>query len=363
MKRLPQCKTILLDVHSRKSQMTVADETGDVLLELQVPTTKKGLRRAVDEIVGPKRVIMENGPMAALVKDALKDLVEEIISADPTQNALIARSEHSTDELDAQRLGTIYRARGIHQVEVPEEPHRTLRSLLSHDLGLVGNMTSVRNRLKGLLRRHAIPTAGCSVYRAEGRKEILAQLPNAHLKWQLQSQYRLLDQLRAERVATHRQASRLARKIPHVRLLRAIPGVGSLTAMTIVAWIINPRRFKSMAAISAYAGIGLGQGVTAWAVVSPTRASKRGNRALKRVLFLAARAAIGGINGLSERYQARIELGWDDRAAVRDIARKILFIACAMMRTGRHYDDTMIDKPTAPRTPPRRRKLRTRKVS
>jgi transposase len=218
--------------------------------------------------------------MAAFIKDALKDLADEIIAADPTANALIARSEHSTDETDARRLGTIYRAKGIKRVEIPDEPYRTLRSLLSHDLALVGSMTRVRNRLKGLLRRHAIPTAGVSVYRVEGRKAILAKLPNAHLRWQLESQYRLLDQLRAERVAAHRQA---------------------------------------------------------------------------------ARAAINGTNALAERYLARMALGWEDRAAIRDIARKILFIACAMMRTGRPYDETKVKTPTVPRTP-RRQKPRTRKA-
>jgi transposase len=361
MKRLPPCKTILLDVHSGKCQMAVTDDAGEPLLELQVRTTKKELRRAVGEIVGPKRVIMENGPMAAFIRDALKDLAEDVIAADPTANALIARSEDSTDETDARRLGTIYRAKGIKRVEIPDEPYRTLRSLLNHDLALVGSMTRVRNRLKGLLRRHAIPTSGIAVYRVEGRKAILRKLPNAHLKWQLESQYRLLDQLRAERVAAHRQAARLARKIPAVRLLRGIPGVGTLVGMTIVAWVMDPTRFRSMEAISSYGGLGLGQGITSWKVVSPARASLRGNRMLKRALFLAARAAINGTNALAERYLARIALGWEDRAAIRDIARKILFIACAIMRTRRPYDETKVKTPTVPRTP-RRQKPRTRKA-
>ena len=199
-------------------------------------------------------------------------------------------------------------------------------------------MTAIRNRLKGLLRRNAIPARGRSVYHADARKDILAELPNAHAKWQLESQCRLLDQLRAERVGAHRTASRLVKKMPAVKLLRGIPGVGKLVSMTIVAWVMDPTRFKSMEAISAYGGIGLGQGITGWKVVSPNRASLRGSRILKRSLFLAARTAI------------------------RDIARKILFIACAIMRKRRPYDDTLLKIPTEVRTPPRRGKPRVRKA-
>jgi transposase len=179
----------------------------------------------------------------------------------------------------------------------------------------------------------------------------------------MRSQYEMFDALRSQRVAAHRQVRLMARKIPAVRLLREIPGVGLLVGATIAAWAMDPRRFSSRSAISAYGGLGLGQGITNWQPISPTRASPRGNRHLKRVLFLAARAASRGNNALADRYWARIDLGWEDDAATRDVARKILLIACAMIRTTRHYDETLIQKPTTPRQPPRRRKPRTRKGS
>ncbi len=59
---------------------------------------------------------------------------------------------------------------------------------------------------------------------------------------------------------------------------------------------------------------------------------------LERVLFIAAEAASKGDNAFARRYQARIAAGWERRKAIRDVARKILFTACAIMRTGREYD-------------------------
>jgi transposase len=341
-------KVVLMDVHASECEVLVCDEAGEILLELRVPTTREELRRVIGGIPGVKRVVFEHGPLAALIKDALRDLVEEIVAADPTQNPLIARAENASDELDARRLGVIDRARKIHPVYVPDEPYRELRSLLCHDRDMADQITATKNRLKGLLRRHGIRCRGKGVYRKAGRKEIAAQLPDAHWRWQLGSQWRLLDWLRKERVAAHRQIRLICKKLPVVAKLKKIPGIGVLVAPTIVAWIVNPSRFQRMNQISAYGGLGLGQNVTCWKTIGRARASKRGQRELKRVLFIAARAATLGDNALARRYQVRISSRWEDKDAIRDVARHILFIASAIMRTGKDYDDGLVNVPPAP---------------
>jgi transposase len=337
-----------MDVHASDCEVLVCEETGEILLELKVPTTHEELRRVIGGIPGVKRVVFEHGPQATLIKDALQDLVEDVVAADPTQNPLIARAENASDELDARRLRVIDRARGIHPVYVPDEPYRELRSLLCHDHDMADQVTATKNRIKGMLRRHGIPCRGKGVYRKAGRKEVAAQLPDAHWKWQLGSLWRLLDWLRKERVAAHRQIRRVCRKLPVVAKLKKIPGVGALVAPTIVAWIVDPSRFQRMNQISAYAGLGLGQNITGWKTIGRARASKRGQRELKRVLFIAARAAKLGDNALARRYHSRIASRWQDKDAIRDLARHILFIACAIMRTGKDYDDALVNVPPVP---------------
>jgi len=343
-----ELKQILMDVHASECEVLVCSEGGEVLLEQRVPTTREDLRRAIGGIRGRKRVVFEHGPLTTLIKDALVDLVDEVVAADPTQNDLIARAETSSDELDARRLGMIDRAEGVHPVYVPDEPYRTLRSLLCHDHAMADQVTSAKNRLKALLRRHGIRCKGKGVYRKTGRREIAAQLPDAHWRWQLGSLWRQLDWLRKERVAARRQLRRICKGVPVVRKLTTIPGVGWLVAATIVAWIVDPKRFGRLNQINAYGGLGLGQHVTRWRFVGPKRASKRGQRELKRVLFIAARSATLGDNALKRRYQARIAWRWADKDAMRDIARHILYIACAIMRTGKEYDDRLVNVPPGP---------------
>jgi transposase len=338
---------VSLDVHAETSQLCVQDEGGQVLLEMQVATRAEELRRVIGGIPGPKSVVFEEGPMSGMISDAVRDLVDEVISCEPSHNALIARAEDSNDERDARRLGQLARLRAVRPVYVPQEPCRGLRSLLVYDLGLAGQVAEVRNKIKGLCRRNGIPCAGARTYGDRGRARVLAELSPAAMGWQMESLYRLLDALEAERRSTSKRINSLAKKAGPVERLCTIPGVGPVVARTLVGWIAEPQRFRSRSALCSYAGLGLGQGWTNWQPVGPARASRRGNRCVKRALFLAARAAIRGRNALARRYQARRQEGWEDRKAIRDVARVILKTAVGLWRKGTAYDDAAVSVPRA----------------
>ena len=340
-------RIVTLDVHAELCQLLAVTEHGEVIIELQVETRPEELRRVIGGIPGPKRVVFEEGPLSGMIYDALKDVADEVISCDPTRNALIAQSEVSDDELDTRRLSTLARVGAIHPVRIPGEPHRTLRSLTHHQYTLVKDITRAKNRLKALCRRHGIPCRGTGIYGSAGRAQALKIAPNAFVKWQLESMYRRLREVRLERARARQLVGKCAKKLPAIKRIKTAPGMGPTTAPTVVAWILDPTRFKSRGAISAYAGLGLRKDVSAWKDVSRARASKRGQRELKRALFLAARAALRGKNALRTRYDARIAAGWEDRKAIRDIARTILFAVCAIWRNGREYDDGKVNVPVA----------------
>ncbi len=342
-------KIVSLDVHTETSQLCLSNEDGTVVFEMQVSTQAEELRRVIGGIAGPKCVVFEEGPLTGMISDAVRDLVDEVISCDPAHNALIARAEDANDERDARRLAELVRLRSVRSVYVPQEPCRSLRSLLVYDLGLAGELGGVRNKIKGLCRRNGIPSAGTGVYGQSGRKRVMANLGSAAMRWQMESLCRLLDALQAERGNTSKRIDSLARKVGPVERLCTIPGVGPVIARTLVGWIAEPTRFKSRSALYSYAGLGLGQGWTNWQPVGRARASRRGNRCVKRALFLAARSASRGHSALARRYQARREEGWEDRKAIRDLARVILKIAVLLWRKGATYDDAAVSVPRTSR--------------
>ena len=338
-------KTIALDVHAEVSQLALVTKDGEVLLEMQVPTRAEELRRVVAGIPGPKRVVFEEGPMSGLVHDAVKDVADKVVSVDPTRNALIARAEDASDEKDAVRLAELANNRSTREVYVPEEPYRTLRSLTRYDHTLADSLTAAKNALKALCHRWAVPCKGTRIFTKDARDEFCTQLPTSPLRWQFQSLARRLDSIGLERIRAKRTVARLSRKLPVIEKLTTVPGIGSVGSHTLVAWIVDPARFKSRRAIASYAGLGIAQNSTNWKQVGRAWASRRGNRELKRVLFIAAEAAVRGTNALARRFEARTAAGWERRKAIRDVARTILFTACAIMRTGREYDDGRVSVP------------------
>lgn len=340
-------KTVSLDVHAEASQMTVVSKEGEVLFEVKTPTTREALRSLVAGVPGPKRVVFEEGPLSGSLHDWLEDLCEDLISCDGAYNALIARAEDSNDERDARRLATLAQLNALRPVYVPPEPYRTLRGLTVYRHRLQRSITSVKNRTGALCRRHGAGS-GRAVYWREARARALSTMPNGAVKWHLQSLYRQLDLLRRERVAAHRVIARWTRKMPLIARLEGIPGVGPVTARTLVAWIADPHRFRNRHALSSYGGLGLGQGWTNWKPVGRARASQRGNREVKRVLFLAAKAAARSHSALGRRYEARLQTGWETDKATRDLARTILTTAWSLWRKNIAYDDRRVAVPTAP---------------
>jgi len=340
-------KIVALDVHTKRTQMTVALETGEIVTERIVETKEDVLRRELGNIPGPKRVVLENSGWAARIADALREVAEEVVVCDPTRNALIANAEDSDDRRDAERLTVLARNNSLHAIYVPAEPYRTLRSLVNYESRLTDMSIGLMLRVKGFCRRHGVQYQGKAIYWRKGKEAAIAQFPEGGARFQIASLYRLLDGARQERLALRRELSKLSRQIPVIERLQTVPGVGPVVARTLAAWIVEPERFKSRSALSAYAGLGLKRNVSNW---KPGRehASVRGQRAVKHVLFLAARATIRwGNNAFALRYQARRSAGWEDRKAIRDIARKILFAACQVWKTKQEYDDGRITVPTA----------------
>jgi transposase len=342
--------TIALDVHTGKTQMVVANALGDIVQEKIIRTTRADLRREVGAIQGVKEVIFENGSQSALVYDALQDVADVVVSCDPTQNALIAKAEDSCDLRDAQRLITLRRAGALKPVYVPAEPHRSLRSLVSYELKLTVLTTEYKNRIKALCRSQGVSCRGQNVYSVDRRSEILEKVTTPAARIHLRSPYRLLDSASDELLAIRREMRALTKSVSVIKRLRSIPGIGPVTSRVLYAWIVDPTRFRDRSALNAYAGLGLRQDISNWSANTRAHASRRGQRQIKRVLYLAARTAVWrGGNAFARRYKARCDGGWQDRKAIRDVARTMLFVARTLWIHGGEYDDDRVSVPKTKR--------------
>lgn len=148
---------------------------------------------------------------------------------------------------------------------------------------------------------------------------------------------RLAQQLAASRQQREEVTSEVERRVlahPLYPVLTSMPGVGLRTAARLLA-DVTTRAFASAAHLAAYAGLAP---VTrrSGSSVRGEHPSRRGNKQLKRTLFLSAFAALR--DPVSRAYYDRkIQQGKRHNQALTALARRRCDVLFAMLRDGTLY--------------------------
>lgn len=131
-----------------------------------------------------------------------------------------------------------------------------------------------------------------------------------------------------------------------VRLITSIPGIGTLTAAVIIAETRGFELIRSKKQLTSYAGLDVKEKESGTSVKGKPRISKRGNRYLRKAMYMPAMAAIRH----SERYKAifvRIvsRNGIKMKACVA-VQRKLLEMAFTIHKTGIPYSESYLQTQT-----------------
>jgi len=145
---------------------------------------------------------------------------------------------------------------------------------------------------------------------------------------------RQLAALRSQRGEVAQEVERLVQAHPLYSVLTSMPGVGVRTAARLLTEVAA-KAFASAAHLAAYAGLAP---VTrrSGSSIRGEHPSRRGNKVLKRALFLSAFAALR--DPISQAYYARkISQGKRHNQALIALARRRCDVMYAMMRDGTLY--------------------------
>jgi transposase len=118
--------------------------------------------------------------------------------------------------------------------------------------------------------------------------------------------------------------------------LTSIPGVGSVLAATILAEVGDVQRFPSANHLVAFCGLALSEAQSGQA--RPRRfLSRRGSARLRGAFFQAALVAVNFDPHLRAYYQRRTRQGLAKRPAILTVARKLVRICYALLKSGQAY--------------------------
>lgn len=328
------------DTHCLFCELVAVRHTGEVALRERCATTIPALVEVLEKVPQPRRLVIEEGPMADWLFRNLRGHVDEMIVCDPRRNALVAKDSDKDDPIDAEKLAQLYRGGFVKAVHHPESLERTA---FKQHVGLYYNRVRHRvreaNRVMSELRRHGVFVRERGFVAAEDRPALLRRLPEqATLRENLELLWSSYDLACEHEQQMRQRLIRLARADEQVRRFEKVPGIGWIRAATFLAYVDTPFRFKSKSGLWRYLGIGLERRHSGNGPVV-LRVARHVNRTLKSTMLGAAISVIACSknNPFAEQYRRWIDQAISPRNARRNVARSLAATLWGMWKNGSVY--------------------------
>ena len=233
-----------------------------------------------------------------------------------------------TDKTASEAIARFGLERKLDKWKRPSEIFRKLKQKTRERDQLVGERTLVKNQL------HAEQTE------AYPGKESMARM-----KIRINLLTKQVAQIKEEINALVTQDKGVTKS---VELMRSIPGVGLLTAVTVLAETNGFELIRNKRQLTSYAGLDVREKLSGTSVKGKPRISKKGNRHLRKAMYMPALAAIrnnGRFKVLFTRLVSRH--GIKMKAAVA-VQRKLLEMIYTLYKTNTAFDkDYLKEEATA----------------
>jgi transposase len=335
-----------IDVHCAFCEIAVLGPGGDLVRRERCSTAIPFLREVIEAVPRPRALVIEEGPMAGWLWRNLQLQVDAMVVSQPRRNRLIAEEGDKDDDLDAEKLASLYRGgyvKAVHQVASLDQAVFKQQVALYHYR--VRQRVREAHRLTHLLRQHGVVVRERAYVAAEDRPALLARLPTHPLLRQLvQGMWTSYDALVEQEEHWRQQLIRTAQGLEVVRRFQELPGVGWIRGATLYAYLDTPWRFRSKEALCKYLGIGLerkhsGNGPVYLGV------PRQRHRLLKSTILGAAKtAAAVGENPFADLYRRWLAQGLSAKLARRNVARRLAATLWGLWKNGSAYRPDWVDR-------------------
>lgn len=378
-----------LDVGKGEHHAVALDRTGKRLFDKALPNDETRLRAVLDQLAGHGLVFLvvdqpaTIGALPVAVARACGALVGYLPGLAMRRIAELHPGEAKTDARDAAIIAETARTmpHTLRSIQVSNEQVAELSMLCGFDDDLAGQITQVSNRIRGLLtqihpalervlgprldhsaildllQHYPSPAA----MRAVGEKRIgnrlLRNAPRKGRVWAAEVMAALdqqtvvvtgtnaaalvLPRLAEQLAALRRQRDEIATEVekivdahPLQPVLTSMPGVGVRTAARLLTEVTT-KTFPTAGHLAAYAGLAP---VTrrSGSSIRGEHPSRRGNKVLRRTMFLSAFAALRDPDS-RVYYDRKIAQGKRHNQALIALARRRSDVLFAMLRDGTLY--------------------------
>jgi transposase len=226
-----------------------------------------------------------------------------------------------SDKIDAQRIA-LYALRHQDKIRLYEPLNETTEQLKQ--------LLAQRERLVDSLTRLKVPI---EELKQEGLKELAKQLEQA-----LKSAIKGLEKSIANtNIAIKETIAANASIATQVERLISIPGIGPITALSLIVYTDGFRRLLNAKKLACYCGVVPFEHSSGTSVRGKHRLSYMANQKLKKLLHMAALAAIKSDGELQNYYLRKVNEGKNKMSVINAVRNKLVHRAVAVIREERLF--------------------------
>lgn len=330
-----------IDVSLEQSSVCVVDGEGRIVREAKVASEREAL---IDWFMGLgfslSRIGLEAGPLSQWLYSGLvgAGLEVELLEARHVRTAFKTMPV-KTDRKDARGMAQLMRLGWFRPVHCKSLPSQEVRALLTARKLVQGKLHDIEMSLRGILRGFGLKVGRTTVRGFEGRILELVS-GQASLQTIADALLKVRDVLRRELGGLEKRVRTEARQDERTKLLMSTPGVGAIVALTYVAAIDDPGRFKSSKDVGPHFGL-TPRKYQSGEIDVTGRISKIGDRSVRTALFEAAHVMLtrpvrGG--GALKRWALALAKRSGPRKAKVALARRLAVILHRMWVDGTPFD-------------------------
>jgi transposase len=325
-----------IDVSLETASVCVVDASGRIVREAKVASEPEALITWFGKLgVEVSRIGLEAGPLSQWLYAGMREvgLAVELLETRHVHDALKAMPV-KTDRNDARGIAQLMRLGWFRPVHCKSLPAQEVRAVLTARKLVQGKHHDIEMSLRGILRGFGLKVGPTTTRSFEGR---VRQLVEGH-----PTLLAVADALLLARATLGEQLGKLQKRLvslarddTRARLLMSTPGVGVLVALTYVAAIDDPARFRSSKAAGAHFGLTPKKYQSGETDITG-RISKIGDASVRTALYEAANVILTRpVKGSSlKSWAMRVAKRAGMRKAKVALARKLAVVLHRMLADG-----------------------------
>ena len=328
-----------IDVSLESASVCVVEAGGRIVREAKVASEPDALIAWFGKLaVEVSRIGLEAGPLSQWLYAGMREagLPVELLETRHVRDAFKAMPV-KTDRNDARGIAQLMRLGWFRPVHCKSLPAQELRAVLTARKLVQGKKHDIEMSLRGILRGFGLKVGPTTTRSFDGRvRELVEGHPTL---------LAVADALLLARATLGEQLGKLQKRLvslarddTRARLLMSTPGVGVLVALTYVAAIDDPARFRSSKAVGAHFGLTPKKYQSGETDVTG-RISKIGDASVRTALYEAANVILTRpVKGSSlKSWAMRLAKRAGMRKAKVALARKLAVVLHRMLADGTRF--------------------------